>query len=156
MGFFTGTVARVAITKIFNTLFAEAENRLQPSEMVSILQQAEVNADIAQPVIGGLFRRIDRDGANGYQKFIKFFQSGEVLTELQKPGKPNVNILVEAFKRSALEHPEAENYLSDLMPLWMETFVDSYFEQIQGICGSPAIMVISIAYSSNWRAAEII
>ncbi len=132
--FFGSNLARVAITKVFNALWDEANTRLNPDEMVSALQQAELAADAAYSELGGLFRRIDRDGANGYQKFLKFFQSGEVLKELQKPDKPNVNILVEAFKRSVSEHPEAEDYLSDLMPLWMETFVESYFEQTKGIC----------------------
>ena len=132
--FFGLTASRVAITKVFNALWDEANTLLNPDEMVSALQQAEVAADAAQPELGGLFRRIDRDGANGERKFLKFFQSGEVLKELQKPEKPNVNILVEAFKRSVSEHPEAEDYLSDLVPLWMETFVESYFEQTKGIC----------------------
>ena len=137
MGFFD-TVARLTITEVFKAGLAEVNSRLNPDEMIMLLQQAEVAADAAQPELGGLFRRIDRDGANGYQKFLKFFQSGEVLTELQKPlkdrGKPDVNILVEAFNRSALEHPEAENYLFDLMLLWMEAFVESYFERVKGIC----------------------
>jgi HEAT repeat protein len=136
--FFGSIASRIAVTKVFNAGWDKANSRLNPDEMVVLLQQAEVAADTAQPELGGLFRRIDRDGATGYHKFLKFFQSGEVLTELQKPlkdrGKPDVNILVEAFTRSASEHPESENHLSDQMPLWMETFVESYFEQVKGIC----------------------
>jgi predicted NACHT family NTPase len=137
MGFFGDTLARLAITEVFKTGLAEANSRLNPDEMIVLLQQAEVAADSAQPELGGLFRRIDRDGANGYQKLLKFFQSRLVLNELQRPfqnnGKPDVKILVEVFKQSASEHPESENYLSDLMPLWMDAFVESYFERI-GIC----------------------
>jgi HEAT repeat protein len=136
--FFGSIASRIAVTKVFNAGWDKANSRLNPDEMVVLLQQAEVAADTAQPELGGLFRRIDRDGATGYHKFLKFFQSGEVLTELQKPlkdgGNPDVNILVEAFTRSASEHPESENHLSDQMPLWMETFVESYFEQVKGIC----------------------
>jgi NACHT domain len=136
MGFFD-TVARLTITEVFKAGLAEVNSRLNPDEMIMLLQQAEVAADDAQPELGGLFRRIDRDGANGFQKFLKFFKSGLVQNELHKPfqnrGKPDVNILVEAFKRSASEHPESENYLSDLMPLWMEAFVESYFDRV-GIC----------------------
>jgi HEAT repeat protein len=135
MGFFVDTVARLAITEVFKAILAEVKSRLNPDEMISILEKAEVAADATQPE---LFRRIDRNGANGYQKFLKFFQSGEVLRELEKPlkdrGKPDVNILLEAFNRSISEHPDAENYRSDLMPLWMEAFVESYFEQVKGIC----------------------
>jgi HEAT repeat protein len=136
MGFFD-TVARLTITEVFKAGLAEVNSRLNPDEMIMLLQQAEVDADAAQPELGGLFRRIDRDGANGDRKFLKFFQSGLVQNELHKPfqnrGKPDVNILIEAFKRSASEHPESENYLSDLMPLWMEAFVESYFDRV-GIC----------------------
>ena len=137
MGFFD-TVARLTITEAFKVGLAEVNSRLNPDEMiVPYLRQAEVAADKARPEIGELFHRIDRDGANGYQKFLKFFQLRLVLNELQRPfqnrGKPDVKILVEVFKRSASEHPESENYLSDLMPLWMEAFVESYFEQV-GTC----------------------
>ncbi len=138
MGFFGDTVARLAITEVFKAVVAEANSRLNPDEIVSILQQAEVVADTTQPKLGGLFRRIDRDGANGYQKFLKFFESVEVKRELQKPlqdrGKPDVNILVVAFRHSSAEHPDVEDYLPDLMPLWMEAFVESYFSQVKGIC----------------------
>jgi NACHT domain len=134
MGFFD-TVARLTITEAFKTGLAEINSRQNPDEMIVLLQQAEVAADKARG--WELFARIDRDGANGYQKFLKFFQSRLVLNELQRPfqnhGKPDVKILVEVFKQSASEHPESENYLSDLMPLWMDAFVESYFERI-GIC----------------------
>jgi HEAT repeat protein len=134
MGFFGTTVARLAIAEVFKAVLAEANSRLNPDEMVSILQQAEVDADTTQG--DELFPRIDGTGANGYQKFLKFFKSVEVLTELQKPlndrGKPDVDILLEAFKSSALENPDIDNCRSDLMPLWMKAFVESYFEQVKG------------------------
>jgi NACHT domain len=137
MGFFGDTLARLAITEVFKAVLAEANSRLKPDEIVSILQKAEVDADASQ--LGSeLFPRIDGTGANGYQKFLKFFQSGEVLTELQKPlkdrGKPDANILVVAFRQSAAEYTDVGDYLVNLMPLWMEVFVESYFAQIKGIC----------------------
>jgi hypothetical protein len=101
--FFGSIASRVAVTKVFNAGWDNANSRLNPDEMIVLLQQAEVAADAAQPELGGLFRRIDRDGATGYQKFLKFFQSGEVLTELQKPGKPDVNILLE-FRLNQKSH----------------------------------------------------
>ena len=133
MGFFD-TVARLTITEVFKVGLAEVNSLLNPGEVILLLQKAEVAADTAQPELGGLFRRIDRDGANGYQKFLKFFQSNLVQNELQKPfqnrGKPDVRILVEVFKRLASEHPESGNYLSSLMPLWMEVFIESYFAEV--------------------------
>nr|WP_310486828.1 HEAT repeat domain-containing protein [Chamaesiphon sp. VAR_69_metabat_338] len=125
----------MTITEAFKTGLAEINSRLNPDEMIVLLQQSEVAADRARG--WELFARIDRDGANGDRKFLKFFQSGLVQNELQKPfqnrGKPDVKILVEVFKRSASEHPESESYLSDLMPLWMDAFVESYFDRV-GIC----------------------
>jgi hypothetical protein len=85
MGFFVDTLARLAITEVFKAGLAKGNKWLNPDEMIILLQQAEVAADEAQSELGGLFRRIDRDGANGYQKFLKFFQSGLVQNELQRP-----------------------------------------------------------------------
>jgi hypothetical protein len=134
MGFFSTTLARSAITEVFKAVLAEANSLLNPDEIVLILQQAEVDADKTQG--GELFPRIDHSGATGYQKFLKFFKSVEVLSELQKPlndrGKPDADILVEAFKRSVLEHQDIDKCLPDLMPLWMTAFVESYFEQVKG------------------------
>jgi NACHT domain len=109
------------------------------SEMDQVLKQSIAAAEAAQPETGGLFFGCDRGGPNGVKKFLEqFFQSGEVLKELQKPlqdsGKPDVDILVAAFERSANEHPEAKNYLANSLLLWLRTFVESYFEQVKGIC----------------------
>jgi hypothetical protein len=73
------------------------------SEMERVLKQAVTAAEEAQPETGGLFFRCHRDGRNGVKKFLEqFFQSGEVLKELQKPlqdsWKPDVDILVVAFE----------------------------------------------------------
>jgi HEAT repeat protein len=113
--------------------------QLDSSEMERVLKQAITAAEEAQPETGGLFFRCHRDGRNGVKKFLEqFFQSGEVLKELQKPlqdsWKPDVDILVVAFERSAKDHPEAKNYLANSLLLWMQTFVESYFAQVKGIC----------------------
>ena len=43
-------------------------------------------------------------------------------------------MLVATFEKLAQEHPEAKNYLPNSLRLWMETFVESYFQQVKGIC----------------------
>jgi hypothetical protein len=78
MGFFSTTLARSAITEVFKAVLAEANSLLNPDEIVLILQQAEVDADKTQGC--ELFPRIDHSGATGYQKFLKFFKSVEVLS----------------------------------------------------------------------------
>jgi HEAT repeat protein len=117
-------------------------NQFDPNEMKRVLKNATAAAEAAQPETGGLFFRCQKGGRNGVTKFLgEFFQSGEVLKELQKPleecGKPDVDILVAAFTQlaqSAQQHSEVKNYLPTSLHPWMEKFVESYFEQIKGIC----------------------
>jgi HEAT repeat protein len=115
------------------------KNQFSSSEIEKALKQATVAAEAAQPETGGLFFRCHLDGRNGIHKFLeRFFHSNEVLKELQKPlldcGKPDVDILVAAFEKLAPNHPEAKNYLPASLQLWMGTFVESYFDQVRGIC----------------------
>jgi HEAT repeat protein len=128
-----------AIVGVAGKLVEGAVKHFKPDDMTLLLRQAISAAEAAQPKTGALFDRCHYDGYKGVKQFLEqFFQSGEVLKELQKPlqdkGKPDLDILVVAFERSAKEHPEAKDYLLASLPLWMETFVESYFEQIKGIC----------------------
>ncbi len=122
-----------------NKLAEGAVKHFKPNDITLFLKQAISAAEAAQPPTGALFDRCHYDGYKGVKKFLEqFFQSVEVLKELQKPlqdkGKPDLDILIAAFKQSAQQHPEAKEYLLNSLPLWMETFVESYFEQIKGIC----------------------
>jgi HEAT repeat protein len=128
-----------AIVGLAGKLGEGAVKHFKPDEMALLLKQSIATAEAAQPQTGALFDRCHHDGHNGVKKFLEqFFQSGEVLRELKKPlqdkGKPDLAILIAAFKASAQQHPEAKQYLLNSLPLWMETFVESYFEQIKGIC----------------------
>jgi NACHT domain/HEAT repeats len=128
-----------ATVAVAGSIMKGVRGQFDSNEMERVLKRATAAAEAAQPETGGLFFRCDRDGRNGVKKFLEqFFQSGEVLKELQKPlqdsGKPDVNILVAAFERLAKEHPEAKNYLAASLLLWMQAFVESYFEQVKGIC----------------------
>ena len=56
---------------------------------------------------------------------------------MEECGKPDVDVLVAAFTQlaqSAHQHSEVKNYLPASLRSWMETFVESYFTQIKGIC----------------------
>ncbi len=46
MGFFVHTLARLAITEVFKAGLAEGNKWLNPGEMIILLQQAEVAADM--------------------------------------------------------------------------------------------------------------
>jgi hypothetical protein len=128
-----------ATVAVAGAIMKGVRGQFDSNEMEQVLKRATAAAEAAQPKTGGLFFSCHRDGRNGVKKFLEqFFQSGEVLKELRKPlqdsGKPDVDILVAAFERSAKEHPEAKNYLAASLLLWMQTFVESYFEQVKGIC----------------------
>ena len=132
-------VGEWAIVGVAGKLVESAVKRFKPDEMTLLLKQSIASAEAAQPKTGALFDRCHHDGYKGVKQFLEqFFLSGEVLKELQKPlqdnGKPDLAILIAAFKESAKQHPEAQHYLLNSLPLWMETFVESYFAQIKGIC----------------------
>jgi predicted NACHT family NTPase len=130
---------KLLMTEAAKAGLAGLKNHFQPDEMTRVLKKAIESAEAVQSTTGGLFSRCYVGGPQGTQKFLEaFFSEGEVLRELQKPlqdqGKPEIAILVAAFKKLAPEHKEAQNYLPALLHPWMEKFVESYFEQIKGIC----------------------
>jgi hypothetical protein len=76
-----------------------AVKRFKPDEMTLLLKQSIAAAEAAQPSTGALFDRCHHDGYTGVKQFLEqFFQSVEVLKELQKPlqgkGKPDLAILI--------------------------------------------------------------
>jgi hypothetical protein len=128
-----------ATVTVAGAIMKGVRGQIDSNELERVLKRATEAAEVAPPETGGLFFCCHRDGRKGVKKFLEqFFQSGEVLKELQKPlqdsGKPDVDILVAAFEKSANEHPEAKNYLAASLLLWMQTFVESYFEQVKGTC----------------------
>jgi HEAT repeat protein len=130
-------VGKLVMTEVTKAVLTGAKNQLQPDKMEQLLKQSIESAQAAQPETGGIFFRCQFKVAKEFLE--QFFKSSSVVKELRKPlqdnGKPNVDILVEAFDRSAKQHSDMQNYIPDTLRPWMETFVDSYFEQtIQGIC----------------------
>jgi HEAT repeat protein len=115
---------------------AGIKNQLQPDKMATVLQKAIESAQAAQPATGGIFFRCQSKAAEGFLE--QLFKSTEVVRELQKPlqddGKPDVAVLLMAFDRSAQQYVGMQNYIPDTLHSWVEIFVDSYFEQLQGIC----------------------
>ena len=129
-------LGKLAMTEAAKAAVAGVKNQLHPDKMERILKNAIESAQAAQPEMGGIFFKCQPKAAKEFLE--KFFHSGEVLKQLQKPlqddGKPDVDVLVEAFDRSAKQHSEMKNYIPETLRSWMETFVESYFEQLQGIC----------------------
>ena len=129
-------LGKLVMTEAAKAAVAGLKNQLHPAKMELILKKAIESAEAAQPKTGGIFFRCQSKTAKEFLE--KFFHSGEVPRQLQKPlqddGKPDVDVLVEAFDRSAKQHSAMQNYIPDSLRPWIETFVDSYFEQIQGIC----------------------
>jgi hypothetical protein len=88
----------------------------------------------------GCFRSVT-NGPKGVQKLLQqFIQMGEVVRELQRPlreaGKPDVDVLVAAFRKQlgekGNEKIQADCKL-DFLQAWMDVFVNAYFREIQGI-----------------------
>jgi HEAT repeat protein len=128
-----------ATVAVAGAIIKGLQSQFDSSKIQQVLQEAILKAEREQPTTGGLFFKCHSDGPKGFKKFLEqFFQSGEVLEQLQKPlqsdCKPSLDILVLAFEQSAKDHPEVKNHLPDLLRPWMEKFVESYFEQIKGIC----------------------
>jgi HEAT repeat protein len=129
-------LGKLAMTEAAKAAVAGVKNQLHPDKMERILKNAIESAQAAQPETGGIFFRCQSKAAKEFLE--QFFKSTAVVKELQKPlqdeGKPDIDVLVVAFDRSAQQHSEMQNYIPDTLRSWMETFVDSYFEQLQGIC----------------------
>ena len=89
----------------------------------------------------GLLSGCVPDGRKGIQQFLgQFAAIGQVQRELQKPlcetGKPDVDVLVAAFRKQLGEKGNEKiqaNCKLDFLQAWMAVFVDSYFGEIQGI-----------------------
>ncbi|KST64421.1 HEAT repeat domain-containing protein [Mastigocoleus testarum] len=66
------------------------------------------------------------------KKFINKFCQGKGLEELQKPlrneGKPDIVFLTKVFTEEALKDSKMKNIAKDCVHPWMETFVNTYFE----------------------------
>ena len=146
MGFFStaaisaiaSTVGKPLMTEASKMGIAWVKNQLQPDEMVQILKrsiESAQTAEAAKSPTSGLFHGFQPKA--GEEFLAKFLRSSVVFKELQQPlqddGKPNVDILVAAFEAAAQADPAANKYLQCLRP-WLEAFVESYFQQIKGIC----------------------
>jgi predicted NACHT family NTPase len=127
---------KLVTAEVTKAAVAGIKRQLQPDEMAVVLQKAIESAQAAQPKTDGIFFRCQSNVAKGFLE--QFFKSTAVVKELQKPlqddGKPDVDVLIVAFDRSAQEHSEMKKYIPETLRSWMETFVESYFEQLQGIC----------------------
>jgi HEAT repeat protein len=131
-------LGKLAMTEVAKAAVAGVKNQLHPDKMERILKNAIASAQAAEAVhspTSGLFHGFQPKAG---QEFLeKFLRSGEVVKELQKPlqddGKPDVEMLVAAFTKAAEDRSAATKYLHCLRP-WMEAFVESYFQQVKGIC----------------------
>ncbi|MDY6804456.1 MAG: HEAT repeat domain-containing protein [Cyanobacteriota bacterium] len=79
-----------------------------------------------------LFFRAESDGWKNYHKYLdRLFKEPAVLRELQKPlnnsDRPDVDILVELFKREAKTYKI--NLVSNSLQPWVESFVKGYCEE---------------------------
>jgi HEAT repeat protein len=131
-------LGKLVLTEVAKAIVTGVKHQFQPDKIEQMLKKAIASAQAAEAAhspTSGLFHGFQPKAG---QEFLeKFLRSGEVVKELQKPlqddGKPDVEILVAAFTKAAEDRSAATKYLHCLRP-WMETFVESYFEQVKGIC----------------------
>ena len=133
-------VGEWATVAVATTVVKGMKGQFSPDDMTQILKRSTEAAEGSQSGGGGLFSGCDWQAPKGAKKFLgQFFQTGEVLKELQKPlqdaGQPSVEILVEAFEVMATQkNSGVEAYKSAMLRSWMEVFVGCYVGEVQGIC----------------------
>jgi hypothetical protein len=121
---------------IAGQIATRVHKELKPNQVEQVLKKAIAAANQKAEQ---LFHACPPDGRKGVQRFLgQFFQTLEVVGELQKPwqeqGKPDVGVFVAAFVREAKQHPTMYKYKPEYLQPWMAGLVESYFDQIKGIC----------------------
>jgi hypothetical protein len=79
-------VGEWATVAVATAIVKGMKGQFSPDEMTQILKRSTEAAEISQSGGGGLFSGCDWKAPKGAKKFLEqFFQTGEVLKELQKP-----------------------------------------------------------------------
>ena len=111
------------------------QTQLQTSDLETVLKNSTAYALDAVPE---LFWSCQKDSYKGFKVFLEqYFQDIEVKPELQKPlqdkGKPSVNTLSVALGKNADDHANLkDDYNPEFVEPWIQAFVESYFDYIQG------------------------
>ncbi len=131
--FLGGWALALGKQKVGQALLQGLDQRLNPSDLERFLDGAIAQSNQAVPE---LFRRCQRDGPEGSERFLSKFFKGRALPQLQKPlqdeGKPDVGLLAEGLLKAAEEHSMLEQLDQGFAVPWMEAFVAAYFQETDG------------------------
>ncbi|MEA5566462.1 HEAT repeat domain-containing protein, partial [Anabaena sp. UHCC 0399] len=123
IGAWVGEFVTVEVSK---ALLSGVTSRLNPSDLDKAIKTATIEACNQE---NRLFSSCPPDFI---PKFLCNFFKEQGLSELQKPlkneGKPDVDYLVEVFKKAALADSKMKEIKIDYVHSWMEVFVTTYFE----------------------------
>lgn len=130
------SLAAPAISKATPEIIKLIKNKVSPDEIQqAILAGIEVASaeDAKQPSERHLFNSSKPDSLQGVPGFLgKYLQVAGVREELAKSfkneGKPNVEYLIEEFKRVAEKYKKVDPVESSIKP-WLTNFVEAYFEK---------------------------
>ena len=129
------TLAAPVIEKVTPEIIKQIKKKVNPGEIQQAILAGMEAASIEDEKLSPeqhLFYYSKPDSFRGVPNFLgKYFAVSAVQRELAKSfdneGKPNVDYLIEEFKRVAKEYPEVNLIESSIEP-WLTTFVRVYFE----------------------------
>ncbi|WP_225894372.1 NACHT domain-containing protein, partial [Atlanticothrix silvestris] len=123
IGAWVGELVTVEVSK---ALLSGVTSRLNPSDLDKAIKTATIKACNQE---NRLFSSCPPDFI---PKFLCNFFKEQGLSELQKPlkdeGKPDLDYLVEVFKKAALADSKIKEIKIDYVYSWMKVFVTTYFQ----------------------------
>ncbi|WP_427157471.1 HEAT repeat domain-containing protein [Aliinostoc sp. HNIBRCY26] len=126
IGAWVGELVTVEVSK---ALLSGVTSKLNPSDLDKAIKTATIEACKQETQ---LFYSCPPDFIS---KFLCNFFKEQGLSELQKPlkneGKPDLEFLVEVFKKAALADSKMKEIQTNYVRSWMEVFVKIYFENTE-------------------------
>ncbi|NJN22621.1 MAG: hypothetical protein HC812_17405 [Leptolyngbya sp. RL_3_1] len=120
-----------AFEKVGEALLTGIDAQLNPGEVEGFLKQALQAAHGKEKNL--FYFSFQKEGLQGYDKFLNQFFKGPARRELQKPlvgqGKPDVAMLCAALEQAVQGHSKLKEIdISKIQP-WMTVFVETYFRE---------------------------
>jgi predicted NACHT family NTPase len=120
-----------AFEKVGEALLSGIDAQLNPGEVEGFLKQALQAAHRAEDKL--FYFSFQKEGVQGYDKFLNQFFKGAARGELQKPlagqGKPDVAVLCAALEQAVQGHSKLKDIDTNRIQPWMTVFVETYFRE---------------------------
>ncbi|MGB6299667.1 MAG: HEAT repeat domain-containing protein [Rivularia sp. (in: cyanobacteria)] len=129
-GMIAGWIGEFATVEIAKSVVSGVGNQLHHSDLEKALK---ASLEVACEQEEGLFYRCQKDGREGYEKFLNAFFQEKAIEELQKPlkneGTPDVDFLTKAFIQETVNHSEMNKIDKNCVKPWMEVFINEYLKK---------------------------